>query len=94
MQLGQQISIAEIPGLGLGAMDADLGVSELRRDVKIYKVPTAVSEDRYYISVTDAGGIEQAPASRAKNTMLLAHYNLDAGGKATVYFIHGGVQNA
>jgi hypothetical protein len=94
MQFGRQISMPEISALGLGAMEADLGASDLRRDVKIYKVPQSVSDDQYYISATEAGGIEEVPPSRSRDNILLVRYTLAADGDVSVQFIHKEVQNA
>lgn len=94
MELGNTIQLPEIPALGLGALNTDLPASDLRRIVKIYKVPEAVSADQYYISVTEAGGVEQVPVSRGRDTLLLAHYDLSPDGDAAVKFVHNEVQNA
>ena len=58
MQLGNHISLPQVPDLGLGALEVDLPASDLRREVKIYKVPESVSADQYFISATEAGGAE------------------------------------
>jgi len=94
MELGQYVSIPEIPVLGLQAMEADLGTSEMRRDVKIYKVPQSVSDDQYYISATEAGGIEEVPPSRSRDNTPLAHYTLDSDGNTIVKYQHEELQNA
>lgn len=94
MQLGNYISLPEIPNLNLNAMDVNLPVSALRREVKIYKVPASVSVDNYFISITEAGGAEEVPPSRAKDTTLLVQYTLSTDGDASVKFIHKELANA
>lgn len=94
MELGNTIKLPEIPALGLGALNTDLPASALRREVKIYKVPEAVSADLYYISATEAGGVEQVPASRSRDNTLLARYTLDADGDTSTQYIHKEVENA
>lgn len=94
MQLGQQISIPAVSALGLDSMDADLGASDLRREVKIYQVPQPVSDDQYYISVTEAGGIEEVPPSRSRDNLLLARYDLGADGDVSVKYLHEELKNA
>ncbi len=94
MELGNHISMPEIPALGLGSLEADLPASDLRREVKIYKVPAAVSDDQYYISATEAGGSEVVPPSRSKHNTLLAQYTLGADGDVSISFIHEEVENA
>ena len=94
MQLGQQISIPEITALGLGAIEADLGASEMRREIKIYKVPQAVSADQYFVSVTDAGAVENAPPSRSKETLLLAEYTLESDGNILIKYQHEELEDA
>lgn len=94
MQLGNHISLPQIPALGLGALEVDLPASDLRRETKIYKVPTAVSDDQYYISATEAGGVEEVPPSRSRHNTLLVQYTLGADGDVSISFIHEEVENA
>jgi hypothetical protein len=94
MQLGNHISLPEIPNLGLNAVDVDLPASDLRREVKIYKVPASVSADNYFISATEAGGVEEVPPSRAKDSLLLAQFTLGADRDVSVEFIHEELENA
>jgi hypothetical protein len=88
MELGKHISFPPVPTLGLDAMSADLPESELRRNVKIYKVPPAVSADRYFVSVSDAGGVEVVPPSRSKDNLLLADYVLANNGDVSINYVH------
>jgi hypothetical protein len=94
MNLGQHISIPAISSLGLEAITAVLPDSSLRRRVKIYKVPLAVSADRYYITVTDAGGVEVVPPSRSKDNLMLVDYTLSSDGGFSINSIHKEVINA
>lgn len=94
MELGQHISMPEVPVLGLPAMTADLPDSPLRREVKIYRVPESVSSDRYFISATEAGGAEVVPPSRSKDNLLLARYTLSPDGEASISYLHEEVKNA
>ena len=94
MELGKHISFPPVPALGLDAISADLPDSELRRNVKIYSVPTAVSADRYFVSVSDAGGVEVVPPSRSKDNLLLADYTLASDGDVSVNYIHKEVLDA
>ena len=94
MELGKSISIPEIPALDLGAMTADLGDSALRREVKIYKVPQAVSSDQYFVAATEAGGVEEVPPSRSRDNLLLAQYTLGADGDVSITYLHKELEDA
>jgi len=94
MELGDVIQLPEIPALGLGSLNVTLPASDLRREVKVYKVPEVVSADKYYISVTEAGGVEEVPPSRSQDTLPLVHYDLSPDGESIVKFIHEEVENA
>lgn len=93
MEIGNTIQLPEIPALGLPALNADLPASDSRREVKVYKVPESVSADQYFISVTEAGGVEEVPPSRSVHTTLLIRYTLGADGDVSVHFMHTEVQN-
>jgi len=94
MELGKNISLPQIESLGLDAMEADLGDSALRREVKIYKVPQNVSDDKYYVSATEAGGVEEVPPSRSRDNLLLARYTLGADGDVSIKYLHKELKNA
>jgi len=91
MQIGTHI---EIPGIN-GASDLvyDLPEFVIPRTVKIYLVPEAVSSDRYFISIKELGHIEEVPPSRAKNTVLLIHFQQDEEDTRIIY-INPEVQDA
>lgn len=92
MRLGTQI---ELPGIQ-GAEDLSYTITAPTgsRRVKVYLVPSDISSDRYFISITDSGGTEIVPPSRAKDTVLLADFGQDESGKTTVHYINEEVKNA
>jgi len=94
MELGKYVDFPALPALGLDATSADLPASDLRREVKIYKVPAEVSTDQYYISITDAGGVEEVPPSRSKDNVLLCQYSLGADGDVSIKYLHEELENA
>lgn len=94
MELGNHISLPQVPDLGLGALEVDLPTSALRREVKIYKVPESVSSDQYFVTATEAGGAEVVPPSRSRDNLLLARYTLAPDGEAQIHFIRQEVRDA
>ena len=94
MNLSKKIEIPALPLFGLPPITADLPSSNLRRRVKIYKVPGNISSDHCYISVSDAGGIEAVPPSRSKDNVLLADYTLTSDNQTNINYIHKELSNA
>lgn len=86
--IGKTIQLPAMPGMGLDALDYTLPAGTTTRRVRVYSVPAAVSADRYFISITDIGGIETVPPSRSRDTQRLADFSLDANDNATTHFIH------
>ena len=94
MEIGQKIKLKSIESLGLGPLDVDLGESGTTRNIKLWMVPEAVSEDKYFISVTEPGAIEELPPCKIKDAILLVHYRLDGEGSVDIKFIKEEVRNA
>lgn len=85
----------QLPGIR-GAQDLDytLPDSDQPRRVKVYLVPTTVSTDQYYISITMPGATEDVPPCKGKNTLLLVDYYLTEAGEATINYVNEEIQNA
>ncbi len=94
MLLGINIHIPVIAGLGLGEFNHTLENSATSRRVKVFKVPEAVSVDRYFVSATEYGAVEVVPPSRVKNTVLLVDFDLDPDNRVTKRYIHPEVGKA
>jgi len=92
MNLGTTI---QLPGIH-GAQDLNYTIptSDQPRKIKVYLVPTTVSADQYYISITMPGGAEIIPPCRSKDTLLLADYHLSDTGEPTINYINEEIQNA
>ena len=92
MNLGTTI---QLPGIH-GAQDLNytLPTSDQPRKIKVYLVPTTVSADQYYISITMPGGTEIMPPCRGKDTLLLADYHLSDTGEPTINYVNEEIQNA
>ncbi len=45
--------------------------------LKAYIVPTELSADRYYVSITQSGYTEVAPPSKSKDTLLVLNIKQD-----------------
>ena len=92
MNLGTTI---QLPGIH-GAQDLGytLPESDQPRHVKVYLVPSTVSADQYYISITMPGGAEIMPPCRGKDTLLLADYHLSDTGEPTINYVNEEIQNA
>ena len=92
MNLGTTI---QIPGI-MGAQDLryTIPTSDQPRRVKAYLVPTTISADRYYISITMPGGAEIVPPCRGKDTLLLADYYLSDIGEPIINYVNEEIQNA
>ena len=92
MNLGTTI---QLPGIH-GAQDLNytLPTSDQPRKIKVYLVPTTVSADKYYISITMPGGAEIVPPCRGKDTLLLADYHLSNTGEPTINYVNEEIQNA
>jgi hypothetical protein len=82
------MSWGEVPDLGLPAWSHTLPESGYRREVKVYAVPAAVSVGRYFVSVKEGSAPAEMPSSRVRETDLVVHYTLDAGGEAEVRYVH------
>jgi hypothetical protein len=94
MQIGELISWGEVPSLGLPAFEDILPESGFRREVKIYKVPTELSETRYFVSVKEGAQPEEVPPSLIRETDLLVHFTIDASGQAQLIYGHPAVRAA
>ena len=82
MNLGTTINISGSDG----AQDLNytrLPESDQTRHIKVYLVPATVSQDRYYISITMPGGVEEIPPSRGRDTILLADFTLSEDGETS-----------
>jgi len=92
MDLGTTI---QLPGIH-GAQDLNytLPTSDQPRKIKVYLVPTTVSADQYYISITMPGGSEIIPPCRGKDTLLLVDYHLSETEETTVNYINEEIENA
>ena len=92
MDLGTTI---QLPGIhGAQDLDSTLPTSDQPRKIKAYLVPTTVSADQYYISVTLPGGTEIMPPCRGKDTLLLADYHLSDTGEPTINYVNEEIENA
>lgn len=92
MQIGDHL---EIPGIrGAALLVCDLPAAETARRVKVYLVPESVSSDKYYVSIIPPGAQETVPASRARDTLLLADFSQDQNGTSHINFIHEEIKNA
>jgi len=91
MNLGKTI---QLPGIR-GAHDLDCAIpdSGKTRRVKVYQVPAAVSDDQYYVSITEQGATEDIPPCLGRDTLLLADYSLSGDGESTINYIHEEVNN-
>ena len=92
MKIGIQI---QLPGIhGAQDLDSTLPTSDQPRKIKAYLVPTTVSADQYYISITIPGGSEIIPPCRGKDTLLLVDYHLSETEETTVNYINEEIENA
>ena len=92
MELGTNINL---PGInGLQGLEHSLTEPEENRRVKIYLVPESVSADRYFISITQPGGVEIMPPCRGKDTLPLVDYSQSQAGEVKINYINEEVQNA
>jgi hypothetical protein len=92
MQIGTHL---EIPGIqGASDLVYDLPAFDEPRRVKVYLVPEALSADRYYISIKQAGVPEIVPPSRAKDTVLLVDFYQQDETEIQIKYINPEVENA
>jgi hypothetical protein len=92
MQIGTHL---EIPGIhGADDLVYDLPVFDEPRRVKVYLVPEALSADRYYISIKQAGVPEIVPPSRAKDTFLLVDFYQQEEDQIQIKYTNPEVENA
>ena len=92
MNIGTTI---QLPGIhGVQNLNYTLPTSDQPRKIKVYLVPSTVSADQYYISITMPGGAEIMPPCRGKDTLLLADYRLSDTGEPTINYVNEEIQNA
>ena len=92
MQIGTHL---EIPGIhGADDLIYDLPDFEESRQVKVYLVPEALSSDRYFISIKQAGMNEIVPPSRGKDTVLLVSFDQQEEDQTQIKYINPEVENA
>jgi hypothetical protein len=92
MQIGTHL---EIPGIqGASDLVYDLPAFDEPRRVKVYLVPEALSADRYFISIKQAGVPEIVPPSRAKDTVLLVSFDQQEEDQIQIKYINPEVENA
>lgn len=92
MNLGNTI---QLPGImGVQGLDCSIPSSDNTRRVKVYLVPPTISEDQYYVSVTECGATENIPSCRGKDVLLLADYILPENGEVIINYINEELQNA
>lgn len=91
---GLETSWDAVASLGLPSFSHSFEPSELRRTVKVYAVPAAVSESRYFLAEMEGGAVEEAPPSLVRETILMVHFILPPEGDASLVFVHPEVQAA
>jgi len=82
MKIGQTIEWGAIESLGLPAFEHSLPDGSVRREIRVYRVPEVVDASRYVVTDTEAGGVEEVPYSRVRETDLLVHFTLQPDGEA------------
>lgn len=93
-QFGLETSWGAVAALGLPAFSHTLDESAWRRSIKVYAVPVAVSETRYFVSETQANEVEEAPPSLVRATDLLAHFIVQPDGDAQIVQVRSEVRAA
>ena len=86
MRMGNTINITGVTGAS--DLSCEVPAPTTQRRVRVYLVPADLVDDRYFISVTDAGCSEIIPPCRSLDTVLLVDFSQDADGRAVLNFQH------